>query len=331
LGEIPTRQRLLTLLKWFQTETDEEHEFSLKDLKEKLNATYGTTGNIKDDVLREDIQALDESGTEITVNRAAHGKKLYSYQDRLFEMSELRMLMDAVVSAKFLTKKEAKILIQKLKQLASRSQARKLPHELYLDGTVRNKSDYLKTYDIDGLHRAISENRKIQFQYGTYNIDKVFELHREGDFYPVKPYALIWNNGFYYLIGEFELYEEIRHYRVDRMREVEVKAETFRRKPFNIGEYINKSFNMYAGKKEEWIELEIDNELFNVMVDRFGIDADIKRKADETFTLKTKAAISDGLINWLLSWGDEVKVLKPAHLIDRMKRESEKLYRMYHS
>lgn len=331
MGEIPTRQRLLTLLEWFQTETDEEHELSLKNLKEKLKSAFGTDGNIKDDVLREDIQALEEMGLTIMVNRGPHGKKLYSHQERLFELSELRMLMDAVISAKFLTKKEAKTLIQKLKKLASHAQAKKLPHELYLEGTVRNKSDYLKKYDIDGLHRAISENRKIEFRYGKYNVDKKFELHREGKFYSVKPYVLIWDNGFYYLIGEFEELGEIRHYRVDRMRRVRVKDETFKRKPINIGEYMNKSFNMYAGKKEEWIELEINNELFNVMIDRFGIDADIKRKTDETFTLKTKAAISDGLIHWLLTWGGDAKVLKPAHLIDRMKEESEKLYRTYHS
>ncbi|HET7579356.1 MAG TPA: WYL domain-containing protein [Bacillales bacterium] len=330
MAELPTRQRVLTILDLLRTKTDEEHEWSLKNLKDELKRIYGADYEVKDDVLRKDIRSLDETVLPIVSNNGPRGKKLYSHQERLFELSELRMLMDAVVSARFMTKKEAKNLIRKIKNLTSEGQARKLPHEYYLEGTVKSESAYLR-YDIDSLHRAISETKKIQFQYGTYNVDKVFELHRGGEFYVVKPYALIWNNNFYYVIGEFEKYGEIRHYRVDRMRNVKVRKESFKRESFNIGEYVNKSFNMYAGNEEEWIKLKIDNGLLNVMIDRFGIDVDIKRADEKTFYLKTKAAISDGLIHWLLTWGGDARVLAPDHLIQSMQEESERLYKVYHS
>ncbi|HEX7065730.1 MAG TPA: WYL domain-containing protein [Bacillales bacterium] len=330
MAEVPTRQRLLILLSQLQEKTDEENQWSLRDIVQQLQFIYGSGYRVKDDALRKDLQALDETVLPIVTNNGPHGKKLYSHQDRLFELSELRMLLDAVVSARFMTEKEARKLIRKIKNLASRGQAKELPHEYYLEGTVKSESAYLK-YDIDSLHRAVSENKKISFQYGTYNVDKVFELHRGGDFYSVKPYSLIWNNNYYYLIGEYEKYGEIRHYRVDRTRNVMVQDETFKRKQINIGEYVNKSFNMYAGDEEEWIHLEIDNRLINVMIDRFGIDVDIRKAGEETFYLKAKASISDGLVNWLMTWGGQAKVLAPAHLIQSMKEASKKLYLTYHS
>lgn len=330
MGDIPTKSRLLTLYRIFSEETDEEHELSLKDIQQKLQVTFDTDAEVKRDIIREDLRELNDTVLPITVNTGEHGKKFYSHQDRLFELSELRMLMDAVISARFLTEKEAMNLIKKIKRLTSKPSAKKLPHEFFLEGTVKSESMYLK-YDIDSLHRAVSENKKISFQYGKYNMDKTFSWHREGERYYVKPYALIWNNDFYYLIGEYEKYEEIRHYRVDRMRNVEVlEYESFKQKPFNLADYMKKTFNMYAGSEEQRIELEMNRELFNVMIDHFGLDVDIRPIDDETFRLKTSAPITDGLIRWLLTWGSDAKVLAPDILIEIMKDQSEKMYRLYH-
>lgn len=314
----------------FKEETDEGHELSLRDIQEKLRSALDSDDEVKGDIIREDVHEINDYALSITVNNGAHGKKLYSHQERLFEISELRMLMDAVVSARFLTMKEAKRLIRKIKKLTSHAQAEKLPHEMYLEGTVKSESTYLK-YNIDHLHRAVSQQRKILFQYGSYDIEKTFVLHRDGEYYSVKPYALIWNSGFYYLIGEYEKYGQIRHYRVDRMRDATVQEDQpFKRQSFHLADYIYKTFNMYAGSDEQWIELHIHNDLFNVMMDRFGTGVDVRKVDDQSFALKTKAALSDGLIHWLLTWGGDVKVVSPNPLIDRLKEESESLYQIYH-
>lgn len=329
VAEVNIRRRLLALIDIFVNETDEDHQLSLQDIKEKLKLQFGSDYNVKDSVLREDLDAISQTLMSLTVNNGPHGKKYFSFQERLFERYELRMLIDAVVSARFITKKDAKRLISKIKKLASRYEAKKLNQNLYVEDTVKSESDTLK-YDIDQLHNAISENKKVLFQYGTYDVNKKFVLHRDGEWYSVKPYSLIWYNDFYYLVGEYEKLGEVRHYRVDRMRRVTVKEETFKRPTINIGEYVKKSFQMFTGP-EEWIELQVSNHLFNVMLDRFGLDINITQKNDDSFVFKTKAAMSDGLIGWLLSWGSDVKVLAPDALIERLKERTEKMYHLYHS
>lgn len=325
------RERLLAVYDILQRETDEETEYSLEEIIQKLKEKFGETFTVKKEILRKDLQALDETILPIVVNSGPHGKKYYSHQERLFELSELRMLMDACVSAQFLTKKETENLIKKIKKLTSRRQAGQLPHEQFAGMMVKSKNTYLK-YDIDRLHRAFCENKKIAFQYGTYTVEKDFQLHRNGEFYSVKPYALIWHNNFYYLIGEYEKLDEIRHYRVDRMRNVRVVEEQvgYVREKIDIGEYMQRTFHMFASPDVERIELLVDNDLFNAMIDRFGLEQNYEKKGENQFIVRAEAAVNDGLIAWLLNWGSKVKVLSPPGLVQRMKEEAEKLYEIYH-
>ncbi|WP_085521645.1 helix-turn-helix transcriptional regulator [Tuberibacillus sp. Marseille-P3662] len=328
MKRLPTRERLLEIINILQQETDDENQVGLQDIEQKLKHIYGDGAAVKREVLREDLSAIDAYNMSVTRNHGSHGKNLYSHQERLFELYELRMLMDAVLSARFMTTKDAQRLIDKIRHLTSEPQREKLQHHLYVDETVRNDSDLMK-YDVNSLHIAMSDSKKVEFQYGHYNNDIVFTLRRDGMFYPVKPYALTWDNGFYYLIGEFELTNEIRHYRVDRMRHVRVKDETFKRPDFNVSEYMKTAFNMFAGKEAD-IEIQFSSNLLNIMIDRFGRDSNYEKVDEETFVIKTKAAISDGLVHWLLARGGEVKVLSPDDLIDRMKEAIMQLYEVYY-
>lgn len=132
------------------------------------------------------------------------------------------------------------------------------------------------------------------------------------------------------MIGEYLPKAEIRHYRVDRMREVASCQEVFVRDPgFNITKYTEMLFHMYSGE-EALIEIEFDLHLINVVIDRFGRDVAIRSIGESAFRISTQAIISDGLVRWLLTWGSDAKVLTPPTLIERMREESEKLYKTYH-
>src|SRR5690606_15707915 len=175
------------------------------------------------------------------------------------------------------------------------------------------------------LHEAIHHSNVIQFQYGKYNTDKEFVLNRNGDFYRMKPYALVWSNDFYYLIAEPVDKVGKKHFRIDRMRNLFVQEVRFAKEPFNVNQYLQKLFHMYAGEDIS-MEVEFDNHLINVVIDKFGTKADIRPQSNGRFKLFTNAVYSDGLVRWLLTWGSDAEVLSPPKLVTRMKEEAVKLY-----
>lgn len=146
----------------------------------------------------------------------------------------------------------------------------------------------------------------------------------------MKPYGLVWSQDFYYLIVEPVGEKGKRHFRVDRMRNVFVSDNSFVKEAnFDMNEYLKKLFHMYVGE-EITMEVEFDNHLINVVIDRFGPGADIRPMNNGRFKFFTKAILADGLVRWLLTWGSDAKVIYPQKLVDRMKEETEKFYHTYH-
>jgi predicted DNA-binding transcriptional regulator YafY len=325
MSDINTKSRFMKLKEILEYETDEEHELSIEDIISKLSNELGE--NFDKKAIKRDVEDLNQAGFEIIENFGKYGKKYYSHQYRKFELYELRLLIDAVLSAKFITKEESEKLISKIKSLTSIHHAKRLPSQIFFDQTVKGNYHQIKI-DIDHIHTAVSKFKTIEFKYGKYNVNKDFVLNREGKTYHVEPYGLIWNNELYYLIGRFENEEFFRHYRVDRMRHVTVTNQSFKRTNMNLSEYVHKVFYMYAGE-DEWIHIRFKNDLLNVIIDRFGLDAKIKPIDEEHFDLKTKATVSDGLVRWIMTWGSDAKVLAPNHLVENIKDESEKLFCSY--
>ncbi|WP_245680474.1 helix-turn-helix transcriptional regulator [Bacillus marinisedimentorum] len=309
-------------------ETDELHELSVEDLIGKLKLVFGEEFEVDKRAIKRDINALNDTGFEVMENTGEKGKKLYSHQDPIFETYQLRLLVDAVLSAKFITEDETDRIISKLKLLTSRHIAKSLPSPLIY--SQPSSVDYKQIkFNIDKIHTAISDSKHLRYQYGTYNARKEFTLHRDGGWYDVQPYALIWNNDFYYLIGKFMKTGEMRHYRVDRMRDVKVKEEQrFKKELFDITAYVGKSFQMFSGE-EDWIKIRFSNILINPVLDRFGMGADIRPADEDHFILSAKASVSDGLIGWILNWGSKAKVISPPSLVQKMTEETKKLHCLY--
>nr|WP_240908723.1 WYL domain-containing protein [Paenibacillus timonensis] len=237
------------------------------------------------------------------------------------------MLIDAVSSARFITPNETKRLIDKIKALTSNHLAKKLQHQISVDPSVKALNQEVR-YHIDQIHTSIDEHKFITFQYGNYNVKKKFVLRHEGKFYTAIPLALVWNNDYYYVVAKSQSHNEIKHYRVDRMKNVSVITETFTPIDFNIAEHMRQSFNMYPGEVE-YIEIQFDNHLINVVIDRFGQDINIWKIDDQNFSIKIKAAISEGLLRWILMWGSDAKVISPQTLVEKLRQEAIKMSNLY--
>jgi predicted DNA-binding transcriptional regulator YafY len=323
-----SKQRLLKLQDILKKYTDEENELSLNQIIELFNQEADMMVGKK--AIHDDLLELEKSLLfDVTVNQEKEGvEKYYSHQQRLFEVHELRMLIDAVSSAKFISTAETEKLISKIKKLTSENHSKLLKNTILLSENVKNENQQIK-YSIHELHNAIANFQKVTFQYGKYNLQKKFELNRNGEFYFVKPYGLVWGNDFYYLIGT-SMSGEIRHYRVDRMRNVTSTKESFvPDSDFNVTKYTEKLYNMYSGE-ETLTEIEFANHLINVVIDRFGRGIHIRPGMANSFRVSTQAMLSDGLVRWILTWGSDAKVITPPSLVERMKTEAEKFYHIYH-
>ncbi|SDQ11535.1 helix-turn-helix transcriptional regulator [Virgibacillus salinus] len=324
--ERSSNYRLLKIREILFNETDEYHEMGIGELSEKIRIIAGDV-TFDNRTIKRDLEALDDMDFEIVQNKGKFGKILFSHQTRLFETYQLRLIIDAILSARFITTNEKEKLIQKVKELTSKHIAKTLPEPILFDQSANIDYELVKI-NIDCVHRAISEDKVLTYQYGKFNVKKEFEYHRNGDFYHVEPYALIWQNDYYYLIGRFQDTNELRHYRLDRIRHIEVSEKHFTKCEFNLQEYVNQSFHMFAGE-EMWMKIRFHNSMVNVVLDRFGQEADIKEMDEDHFMLTTKVKLSDGLINWILTWGNKAKVLSPDHLVERMKDKIIQMSEVY--
>lgn len=315
--------RLLQLRKILFEETDEDHELDIYELREKLMHALDLK-SLDVRTIKSDLESLQEMDFEIIKNKRKFGKIYYSHQDKVFETYQLRLLVDAILSARFITTEEKSVLIDKLKQLTSKHIQKTLPGPVLFSQSINQDYNLIK-YNIDKIHHAIAQNRVVSYLYGEFNVHKKFDYRRDGNRYYVAPYALIWQNDLYYLIGKFLETDEIRHYRLDRMREMEITDQTFKKDPnFQLQLYVDNLFYMFSGENIR-IKIRFDNQLINAIYDRFGMDVDVKPDGEEHFILSTNAKFSDGLVSWILQWGHRAKVISPEKLVGRIKEEAVKL------
>ncbi len=323
---IPSRERFLEVLRILQEHTDERNQLDIHEIQGHFSNKFkvGLRG------IREDLQVLEGSTVfPVIATQEKNGlKKKYYYDGRLFEVHELRLLMDAIVAAKFIPKQETEGLLMKIRRLTSDNFANQLKNELQVAEQMNHNTQEVSKF-VQLLHEAIENKQIVTFQYGRYNTELQFRLGNEGNEYEVKPLGLVWNKDRYYLVANYIPKDEVRQYRVDRMRNVQLMEASFVPEPtFNLRQYVNNMMHMYSGEMIS-LEAEFSEKLINVVIDRFGLKANIQSDGNRKFVLKTMIAKSDGLIGWLLRWGSDVKVLHPPKLVHEMKEEIQKLAQQY--
>lgn len=318
--------KLLYLLKMLNEKTDEDNTMTINDMIAELDR-YGITAERKS--IYDDLEALRHYGLDIASRKSKTTE--YYVASRLFELPELKLLVDAVQCSKFVTHKKSNELIKKIESLASYRQAQSLQRQVYVSNRVKtiNESIY---YNVDRLHAAIAENKKVSFKYFDYDIKKEKAFRKNGDKYSVSPYALSWDDENYYLITFSTKYNDFTHYRVDRMTDIDLIDEERDllpdREHFDIAEYTKKVFNMF-GSEEVLVQLQFDNSLVNAVIDRFGKDVVIGKMDECSFYIWIKVAVSSTFFAWISQFGNKIKVLSPESVIEKYRSHMRDILAQY--
>lgn len=319
--------KLLYLMKILLQKTDETHGITMPEIISELNA-YGISAERKG--LYNDMECLRTYGMEIA---GYQEERAYYYKvvDRQFELAELKLLVDSVQSAKFITTKKSRELIEKITGLASKYEATQLNRQVYMAERIKTKNEGIY-YNVDAIYNAIAENVKITFQYFQWNIKKQMELRHDGALYQVSPWALSWDDDNYYLIAYDEKEEKIKHFRVDKMLHI-VMTEEKREgrwvfKEFDIAVYARKMFGMFDGE-EEMVKILCHNSLAGVMIDRFGKDISLIPVDEEHFSVTVRVAVSRQFLSWVMALGEGAKIIGPDVVVEQVKTEVERLVKQY--
>lgn len=319
--------KLYRLAQIMLEQTDDERYITMPEIMEALGK-YEITADRKS--IYQDLRDLEVLGIEVEGEPVGKGYH-YHVVTRPFELPELKLLVDAIQSSKFITEKKTNALIRKLEKLVSRYEAMGLQRQVYVSGRIKamNESIY---YAVDTIHNAISENKKIRFQYYQWNIKKEMELRRDGAYYQISPWGLSWDDENYYLVGYDSAVGEIRHYRVDKMLDIQMLDEPregkehFRK--LDMADYAKKSFGMFGGKEQD-VKLLVDNSLAGVIIDRFGKEVMMIPADEDHFTVNVTVLVSSQFLGWVFSLGEKVKILAPDEVIEQMKAEGKRLLLQY--
>ncbi len=319
--------KLLYIMQMLKENTDENHAMSANDIISAL-AKQGISAERKS--IYDDIERLKLFGCDILSRRSE--PKGYYLASRDFEIAELKLLVDAVQSSKFITEKKSNQLIHKIEQLASRHEAQTLQRQVVVSNRIKTMNESIY-YTVDAIHNAISENRKIKFQYFQWTEKKEMKLRHGGKYYHISPWGLSWEGQNYYLVGYDSEAEKIKHYRVDKMLHIQVSEEKREGEQhfqqLDMADYAKKSFGMYGGK-EQLVKLKIRDTLVGVMIDRFGKDVMIIPEDKGHFIVPVCVYVSRQFLGWVFSLGDSIEILSPPQVVEQMKEESERLFRQYH-
>ena len=318
--------KILYLMKILLEKTDDQHPLPMSEIL-RLLEVYGVSAERKS--IYDDFEALRLYG--IDVEKSEEKPVGYYVGERDFELPELKLLVDAVQSSRFITGQKTLSLIKKLETLTSASNARRLHRQVYVFNRVKtmNSSVY---YNIDGINEAISENRSISFLYFEWNEKKEKLFRHNGERYRVSPFSLCWDDEKYYLIAFDEKSRELRHYRVDKMSDItdtgdpRIGQELFNK--IDLAQYSNIVFGMFGGNQQR-VKLRCDNSLAGVIVDRFGLDLPFVRRDDGTFEISVEVAVSPLFLSWVIGFGNKMEVLSPENVREELcalTRETLSLY-----
>ncbi len=240
---------------------------------------------------------------------------------RDFELAELKLLVDAVQSSRFITTRKSRSLIKKLEHMAGKYDAGKLQRQVYVAGRIKTENESIY-YNIDNIHRAIQGNKQIEFQYLDWNLKKEL-VPRIGSRKQASPWALIWKEENYYLAAYDGTDGIMKHYRVDKMGQVKVLKEAREGleqfSEIDPAVYTNQTFGMFSGETET-VTLQFPNRLVGVVLDRFGREADIRPMTDRIFRIRVKVAVSGQFFGWLSGIGREAVVIAPASVKERYRK-----------
>lgn len=315
--------KLLVLKDFLEQTTDAEHPASISDILSHL-ATHNIRAERKS--IYSDVQALIDYGMDIEV---LHGRGSgYYVASRQFELPELKLLVDAVQSSKFLTQRKSMSLIRKLAGLTGLHEQQLLQRQVVVSGRVKTMNESIY-YNVDAIHTAIAENKMISFTYCEWGLDR--KRHPRQGTYVASPYLLIWDDENYYLIAHSEKHG-LTHYRVDKMEHISSLPQARTVLPQELrpdpAVYSKQVFHMFSGEKMQ-VKLRFANDLVGVIIDRFGSDILLVPDGNNHFIFTAEVSVSPLFLGWLAGFGSRARILFPTKLIDQYKAFCEDSLKQY--
>lgn len=302
------KRRLLRLLQYLYEFTDEKNKVTTQDLIRMLSDEGMSCNRM---TVKHDVDMLIDAGFDIIVDRGADNSNEFCYGTKVFELPELKLLIDAVSSSRFITTSKSEALIKKLAHFAGPSEEKKLTARIYTGDRVKSSNKQL-FLNIESIREAIDTGRKVQFQYYDYSPEKQRILRHGGEVYVNSPYALFWNDDRYYMIGYSEKHQKVVSFRIDRMIKVKIieEGQIPASKDFSVAAYAKKVIKMYDGVEREVI-LSCENKLMMSVIDRFGIDIETERMDDDHFKARIMVQTSPTFYGWIFQFGGMIRIMGP--------------------
>ena len=314
------KRRILVLLNFLYEQTDEDNQVTSDELVLYLK-NHDVPANKK--TLKSDLDLMVQAGIDIVTVSSKPNR--YFWGERKFETPELKLLIDAVSSSRFITQKKSRQLGRKLSELASINQRKELRRHVYATNRVKNNNELIY-YTMDTINKAINTHKRITFQYTEYDGEKNKILRNDGEVYEVSPYALFWNEDFYYLVGWSEKHENVSTFRVDRIYMPAITDTRAIKRPDNfcLDDYSKPIFEMYSGDKVS-VRLECHNDLMKYIIDRFGEDVDTYKDGDNYFIANVQVALSPTFYGWVFQFGGRMRILSPQKAVAEIMKMASTL------
>lgn len=322
--------KLFYIIEILKKYTDEEHPMNATQICDKLSA-YNVTAERK--AVYNDIEQLIFLGFDIIKTRVPQSG--FFLGSREFEIPEISLLSDAVKTAKFISVKKTRELVNKLDDMMSVYQVSSKKMGIYIDEDSKTKNEEIY-YTIDTVSRAIENRKQVKFKYTLRKIGDNKQIETNTAERTVSPYALTWQDDHYYLIGNYEKYDNLIHLRIDRMHAAEETEFPIRpfsevsdyKNYFDVADYTKRLFGMFGGKIEE-IELKCSKDMLEQVLDRFGENIFISKLTEKTFNFTYSAAVSDALVTWIINFGDKIEAVKPKSLRNMIKDRITSINKIY--
>lgn len=318
--------KLLKIWEILNRDSDEEHPMSSLELIERLSE-YSI--NVDRKILYADIKLLNDCGYEIMCRRSSRNE--YFVMDRQFDIPEIRILMDAVQAASFITPKKTATLIGKTAQLAGDKKAEVLQKNRVEFHTPKSDNEQIY-YSVDKIGTAIEARRQISFLYFDYDIDHKRVHRREKSRYTVSPLSTVFSNDNYYLMCYDDRHSGIGHYRIDRMEDVQITdtpiADSEVVKSFDLSRHKSRLFGMFNGEDAR-VTFRADKSLIDHIFDRFGDGVDIAYGEDGTVVFTADVQVSAPFLGWCCSFGKMLKVISPPTVAEQVKKYAAEVANQY--
>ncbi len=300
------KQKLIRLLEILMKKTDENHGIDMATIISELES-FGISAERKS--IYSDISTLCEIGFEV-IKMTEYKPPRYALVGRFFEGAELKMLVDAIEAAKFISQSKCREIVKKLEVFAGPLGARDLSRRVYVDDRAENKS---VLYAVDAIHSAINSSHTVKFKYFKYSVEKKKEYHKGGEEYDVSPLSLVWNDENYYMIGFDEQEKIVKNFRVDKMSSVAETEKPRSKEALSLeidpSLYTRRVFGMWGGD-EELVTLECADSLAGVIIDRFGTGAFFER-GDGVFRVRLRITASPNFFAWVAGFGGQMRIISP--------------------